>query len=216
MAASMMLPGKGNSQALPQTKTLIVQGDSEEAPVIEIRGRAYVELGALTRLLKGSLSFEHNHILLVLPFMLASSPVTSSPTRSSLDSELSKDFLKSVIEEMTLIRGWQISLTTAVQRGYPITEEWAESFRSQTQEALLLASLDASTESDQSAIQLLVNEFNNMKNLSWKFVEANKSMTYLFPSILQEDPLYQRIVDCAHSLAAMATRGEFTDDGSCR
>ena len=217
VATSLILPGSGIAQLVQQQiKTLTIRGSFEETPVIEINGRSYVELETLTRLLKGSLSFEKNHIVLALPLVSAGSPVITSPTGSSVASEFSKDFLKSSIEEMTVIREWRSSLTSAVQRGYPVTEEWAESFRVQAQAAFLLASLDASTESDQKAIPFLATEFTNMGKLSGKFVEANKSMTYLFPSVLQDDPLDQRILNCAESLAGMAASGEFSDDGSCR
>jgi hypothetical protein len=154
--------------------------------------------------------------VLVLPSVSASSPVIMPLASSSVIPEFSKEFLKSAIEEMTVIREWLSTLTSAVQRSYPITEEWVESFRAQAREDMLLASLDTSTDSDRSAIPLFENELNSMERLSQKFIEANKSMTYLFPDALQNDPLDQRILNCAHSLAAMAASGEFTDDGSCR
>ena len=216
LAASLVLPAYGLSQGVQQTKTLIVRGSSEEAPVIEMNGRAYVELETLTRLIKGSLSFEENRIVLALPSVSENSPIMMSLTNSSATVEFSKEFLKSGIEEMAVIREWRSAVTNALQRGYPVTEEWVEGFRAQAQEAFLLASLDASTESDRSVIPLLENELHNMEKLSRKFIEANKSMTYLFPDVLQNDPLDQRILNCAHLLAAMAASGEFTDDGSCR
>jgi hypothetical protein len=212
---SLILPAHGPSQVEKHTKTLVLRGSSEEAAVIEINGRAYVELESLTRLIKGSLSFEENNIVLALPVVSASSPITMSVT-SSGPSEFSREFLKAGIEEMAVIREWRSTLMNAVQRGYPVTEDWIENFRAQAQEALLLASLDASTESDRSATPLLANELNNMERLSGKFVEANKSMTYVFPDALQNDPLDQRILKCAHSLAAMAASGELTDDEACR
>jgi hypothetical protein len=63
---------------------------------------------------------------------------------------------------------------------------------------------------------LLNNEFNNMKKLSDRFVEANQSRTYVPPTALDNDPLDQKILSCAHSLAAMAANNQFVDDGSCQ
>ena len=88
-------------------------------------------------------------------------------------------------------------------------------FRGQAQQNLRLASLAVSSESDRNALQLLTNEFNNIKQLSDRFVEANKSRTYVPPNALDNDPLDQKILNCAHSLAAMASNNQFADDGSC-
>jgi len=40
-------------------------------------------------------------------------------------------------------------------------------------------------------------------------------MTYIAPDALENDPLDKKIVNCAHSLGAMAASGQFHDDGSC-
>jgi hypothetical protein len=54
-----------------------------------------------------------------------------------------------------------------------------------------------------------------MKQLSDRFLQANKSRTYIPPDSLNNDPLDQKILKCARSLAAMAAAGHFSDDGSC-
>jgi len=33
---------------------------------------------------------------------------------------------------------------------------------------------------------------------------------------MANDPLNKKIINCAHSLAAMAANGQFVDDGSCQ
>lgn len=48
-----------------------------------------------------------------------------------------------------------------------------------------------------------------------KFLDANRTRTYIPPDALNNDPMDQRILDCAHSLAAMAASGQFVDDVSC-
>jgi hypothetical protein len=89
------------------------------------------------------------------------------------------------------------------------------SFSDRAQHNLRLVSLAASTESDKNAFQLLTNEFNNMKQLSDRFVDANNSRTYMRTDAVENDPLDRRILNCGHSLAAMAASGQFADDGSC-
>jgi hypothetical protein len=89
-------------------------------------------------------------------------------------------------------------------------------YRNQAGTALRLASVAASTDSDQNAYHLLSKEFENMKTLSNNYVAARQSLNYIAPNALANDPLNQKIIDCGHSLAAMAANGQFVDDGSCQ
>lgn len=130
-------------------------------------------------------------------------------------TELSRDLIRAAIEEMSIVREWRSTLTNAVQRGYPITEEWIGSFRDEARKSLRLVQVAATTESDRNAFQLLTNVFNTMNKLSDRFLEANRTRTYISPDALNNDPMDQRILTCAHSLAAMAANGQFVDDGSC-
>jgi len=54
-----------------------------------------------------------------------------------------------------------------------------------------------------------------MKMLSDRFVDAHTAMNYTSLDALESDPLDQKILNCARSLAAMAASGQFVDDGSC-
>jgi hypothetical protein len=184
--------------------------------VVEMGGHLYVNIEALTRLANGSLSFRGNQIVLTLPAPGASTPATNLETSQLGASGFSKDFLKAAIEEMAGIREWRSALINAIRQGNWVTEDWVGTFRGQAQQNLRLVSLAASTESDRSALQLLTSEFNNMNKLSDRFLQANKSRTYVSPNALDNDPLDQKILDCAHSLAAMAANNQFVDDGSCR
>jgi len=197
------------AHAAQQNRTFAVEGHSGEIPVAEMGGRFYVEIEALARLANSSLSFRGNQIVLMLPPSNANVSTTAPP-------ELTKEFLRAGIEQMSVIREWRSTLISAVQRGFPITDDWMTSFRDRAQHNLRLVSLAASTESDKKAFRLLTNEFNNMKQLSDRFVDVNKSRTYTRTDALENDPLDRRILNCAHSLAAMAARGQFVDDGSCQ
>jgi hypothetical protein len=196
------------THAAQHNRTLAVTGHSGEIPVTEMGGRSYVEIEAFTRLANGSLSFRGNQIVLILP------PSNANATTAA--QGFTKEFLKAGIEQMSVIREWRSTLINAVQRGFPITGDWMTSFSDRAQHNLRLVSLAASTESDKNAFQLLTNEFNNMKQLSDRFVDANKSRTYTGTDVLENDPLDRRILDCGHALAAMAASGQFTEDGSCR
>jgi hypothetical protein len=202
-------------QAAPQNRTFVITGHPGELPVVEMSGRSYVDIEALTRLANGSLSFRGNQIVLTLPGPAASTAPTNLETGQSGASGFSKDFMKAGIEEMAVIREWRSALINAIRQGYPVTEDWVASFRGQAQQNLRLVSLAASTDSDRNALQLLTNEFNNMKKLSDRFLDANRSRTYVSPNALDNDALDQKILNCAHSLAAMASNNQFVDDGSC-
>jgi hypothetical protein len=170
-----------------------------------------VQIEALARLANGSLSFRRksNHA------DAAWCGRTGSRDNSASPSGFTKDFIRAGIEEMAVIREWRSTLINAVQLGHPVTIGWADNYRVRAQQSLRLASLAVSTESDRELFQLLTNEFNNMKKLCDRFVEANNSRTYVSPESLNNDPLDQRIMNCARSLAAMAASGQFADDGSC-
>jgi hypothetical protein len=202
-------------RAAPQNRRVVLTGHPGELPVLENGGRFYVDIEALTRLANGTLSFRGNQIVLTLPAGGASAPPTNPETDQPGVSGFSKDFLKAGLEEMAVIREWRSALINAIRQGHPVSEDWVGTFRVQAQQNLRLVSLAASTESDRNALQLLDNEFNNMKKLSNRFLEANKSRTYVSPNALESDPLDQKVLNCAHSLAAMASNNQFVDDGSC-
>jgi hypothetical protein len=197
------------AHAAQQNRTFTVAGHSGEIPVTEIGGRYYVEIEALTRLANGSLNFRGNQIVLTLPPPNANQSATPA-------SGFTKEFLRAGIEQMSVIREWRSTLISAVQRGFPITDDWMTSFRDRAQHNLRLVSLAASSESDKNAVQLLTNELNNMEQLSARFVDANKSRTYIRTDALDNDPLDRRILNCGHSLTAMAASGQFVDDGACQ
>jgi hypothetical protein len=116
---------------------------------------------------------------------------------------------------MSVIREWRSALLDAVQNGYPVTDAFVATYRGQASTSLRLASVAASTDADHSAFQLLSNEFDNMQKLSNKVLAARKDMNYISAGALKDDPLNQQILTCARSLAAMASTGQFQDDGSC-
>jgi hypothetical protein len=211
----LVLPGIIWSQAAQQNRTLTASGHPGQIPVVEINGRSYVDIEALARLMNGSLSFKGNQTTLTLPGAAASTPETPPDASQPVNPGFSKEFMKAGIEEMSVIREWRSALINAVQNGYPVTDAFVAGYRGQAATNLRLASVAASTDSDRNAFQLLSNEFDNMQKLSNKVLAARKNMNYLSPDALNGDPLDQQILTCARSLAAMASSGQFQDDGSC-
>jgi hypothetical protein len=211
----LALPGLIWSQVAQQNRILTISGQPGQIPVVEINGRSYVEIEALARLTNGSLSFKGNQTTLTLPGSAASTPATAPAASQPASSGFSNAFMRAGIEEMSVIREWCGALVNAVQNGYPVTDGLVAGYRGQAATNLRLASVAVSTDSDRNAFQLLSNEFDNMQKLSNRVLAARKNMNYLSPDALNGDPLDQQILTCARSLAAMASSGQFQDDGSC-
>jgi hypothetical protein len=128
----------------------------------------------------------------------------------------SKGFVTAGTEAMAQVREWHTALRTAIEHGVPINDVWLGAYRAQARESLRLASLAITTDSDRSAYPFLVNEYNNMKNLSDQYLQITNNRDCIDPNSLQNDPLNQKFVTCARSLSSMASTNQFIDDGSCQ
>ena len=116
---------------------------------------------------------------------------------------------------MSDIREWRSALLVAGQNGYKEMSAWTDRYQAQAAKNLRLASVAATTDADHNALQLLNKELGHMQELSNRVLSARKNLSYIAPNALEKDPLDQKILNCARSLAAMASSGEFQDDGSC-
>jgi hypothetical protein len=212
----LVVPALALSQAAQETRTLIVNGQPGQVNVVLMNGRSYVDLEALARVANGSLRFNGKQITLTLPGGASTPPAGAPSANPPANPGFSKDFLKAGIEQMTAIREWRSALANAIKNGFPIAEDWLAGYRGQAATALRLTSVAVSTDSDRNAFQLLSNEFNNMSKLSNQYVAARQSLDYISPDALQNDPLNQKVVRCARSLASMVASGQFEDDGSCQ
>lgn len=189
-----------------QNKTLVIDGHPGQAPVIEANGRSCVEIQSLASLTNGSLSFNGNQITLSMH---------GAPANQPQSQGFSKEFLNAAIEAMSQVREWRSALQSAVRYGFPTNPDWVNQYRGAATSSVRQASVAASTESDRNAAQLVSNELSFMQQLSDKMVSARKSLSYIAPDALDNDPLEKKLLNCAHSLAAMAASNQFHDDGSC-
>ena len=206
------------AQVKSRTQVLQVNGHLGEASVVELNGREYVDLQALVRLGAGSLGFEQDRLVVTFPSPV-SAPVNAPASDKPSNSGFSRDFMKAGIEQMALMREWASPLASAIQNGYPITEEWVAQYREQAQNGLRLASVAASTEDDHKGLQLLQNEFDAVREWSVRLMNARKSMDTakyaMSEGALRNDALSQKIIGCAHFLAPMLGSGSFQDDPAC-
>jgi hypothetical protein len=194
------------------TSALLVEGQQGQARVIQVQGRSYVEVEGLARITGGSMRFVGNQIVLTLPG--SSDAPSQAPPAPSVG--LSKPFLGAGIETMREILEWHAALKTGIERGYPLSDVWFGNYRRQIQSSLKQTEALASTDTDQQALPLLTNEFNNMNALTDRYLRITASRDYLAPDSLNSDPLEQKLLACWQSLASMASSNQIVDDGSCQ
>jgi hypothetical protein len=209
------IPGLVLAQAAQENRTLVVNGQLGQAPVIQVQGKSYVEVEALARVTNGSLSFRGSQITLTLPASSATAPTPLPTSSDPVSTLLSKDFSKAGIEALAVIREWRTALVNAVRDGMPVTEDSDAGYRAQAAKDLRLASVEVSTDSDRNAYQLLSNEVTSMQKFSNEITTAHDNLQNISPDALKEDPLEQQTLNCGRSLASALASGQFQDDGSC-
>ena len=198
-----------------ETSALLIDGQQGQARVIQVQGKNYVEVDELARITGGSLRFAGNRIILTLPGSGDTSSQALQPAPAP-PVGFSRPFLGAGIETMREILEWHAVLKTAIERGYPLSDEWFGNFRRQIQSSLKHTEAVASTDMDRKALPLLVNEFNNMGALTDRYLNITVSRDYIAPDSLSSDPLEQKLLTCWHSLESMASSNQFVDDGSCQ
>jgi len=206
-------------QAGPQTATIVVNGQSGKAPVIQSNGRTYLDVGALAQIAQGSLSFSGKQIVLTIPPASGNTSAATDTSQPTDDSKLSRSFMRAAIEEISLLREWAAPVANAIQNGYPIQEAWVNNYKQKAATGLQLATTAASTNGDQSALQLLNNEFQGVTQWSDNLVHAAKQMDTaqysMSPNALRDDPQSQKLITCWRFLGSMLASGSFQDDSSC-
>jgi hypothetical protein len=220
----LVAPAFTLSQDASEKRTLIINGQSTQVPVIQVNGRIYIGLDGLADAVNGSLSYSGSMIALSVPVgpaggatsAAASAAPAPAPAQAAPSNQgFSQGFLNAGIEEMSTLREWHAALATAIQNGIPVTAGMLASYRMQATTNLRYAQVAVTTPSDRNAYQLLNNVFQNMGKLSDKYVNMRANMTYISPDALQNDDLDQRLRACGRSLSAMAASGQFVDDSSC-
>ena len=206
------------SQDAPQNLMLNLNGHGYQVATKQMNGHTYIDVDALARAANGTISYLGKQMTLTLPGRTADTTAPAANTNAAApaaDPGFSKEFMRAAIEAMSQVREWRSVLTNGVQNGYPIMSLGLGNYRAQAAQSLRLASVAVTTDADRNAFQLCTNEFENMRKLSDKMVASAQAMNYIAPDAVTSDPLDQRIMACARSLAAMATSGQFMDDGTC-
>jgi hypothetical protein len=212
LAVLLILPIAATAQAPQQAATLAIAGQPERASLVQINGKSYVDVESLARITHGSIRFQGNQTILTLP---GSASTTVQPVQTNKPPQLSENFLRAEIEELTAIREWRVAIVTAVQTNNPVTENWVGGLRRSAESKLTLATAAATTDPDRNAVALLHNEYTNMQQMSDQFLAMHSKSSYSAPDSFDNNPLDQNILSCAHGLASMAATKQFQDEATC-
>src|ERR1019366_691972 len=213
LAMLLALPIVAGAQTSQQAGTLAIAGQSDQAALLRINGKSYVDIESLARITHGSIRFQGSQTVLTLP---ASAGTPAAAALPSPPPDLSPGFLNAEIEALTQIREWRAALVNAIQNNYPVAGNWVDPLHRSADAKLQLAVAAATTGPDQKAVELLKNEFTNMQQMSDQFLAMHAKAANIAPDSLDKDPLNQKILDCSHALASMAATKQFQDEVSCR
>ena len=114
-----------------------------------------------------------------------------------------------------LIEEWRTAIVKAVQNNNPVTEDVLEGYRRSADSKLAVASTTVATDVDRNVLSFLKNEFANAEKLSTRYLAMRKSLTFIAPDSLDNDPLNLQIQNCAQGLASLTASGQFQDVATC-
>jgi hypothetical protein len=191
---------------------LTIAGQSDQAPIIKLNGKSYVDIESLARITHGSVKFQGSQTILTLP---GSPTAAVAPTQPVKVPQLSGGYLSAEIEALTQSREWRAALAGAVQNNYPVTESWVGGLRRTAEAKLQLAIAAATTEQDQKAAELLKNVFTATQQISDQFLLMHTQANYTPPDSFDNNALDKKILSCQAALVAMAATKQFQDEPSC-
>lgn len=218
-AVSLMAYLQGMDTAVAQVQrqvgtfgTLAIAGQPDQAPLVRINGKSYVDIESLARVTHGTLRFDGNRTILTLP---ASGSAASTAVEQGKPQQLTKGFLDAQIEALTQIREWHVALVNAVTKSFAISENWVGPIQRSAEAKLQLALAAATSGPDQQAAGLLRNEFANMQQISDQLLQMHAQAAYISPDIFNNNALDAKILGCQSVLAQMAATRQFQDDAQC-
>jgi hypothetical protein len=210
--------------ALGQTardRTLVVNGKAVSGAVIEVQGRTYVDLQALSQSVGGTLTVETDRITLAIPS--AGGSATQVPRQVSGNvtpqfDHLSTNFRSAAIAALGEMRQWQGAMESVVTSGFPVVGQWPQDYRDRAESGMNQAKVAAMTDEDHSAAALLENDLAQLRAWSDAVVTERKNLNagrFVDPNSLKNDTALTKLSDCGRFLAGMISGGTFSDNASC-
>jgi len=209
--------------AATPTKTLIVNGKSAGAVAREIDGHTYIEIEALARSMNGTVTIDPDRILLTIPVTVANPVAVAANVPANVPAkvvkrDISPDFRRAAIAELSDIREWRGAVGAMVTYGLAASDQTASDYHDRCEDGLNEASVAVETESDGRALELLKREFENMNAWANQILAERKKLNgarTVTANSLQNDHALAGITACGRFLSAMIVSGDFNDDGSC-
>jgi hypothetical protein len=206
------------AQNIPD-RALIVNGKSA-GMVVQMGGRAYVDVETVAQFMNGSVTLEANRVVLTFPESgTAAAPSAGlAPLPPAPPPGLSRNFASLAIAELAEMREWRGAVGTILTYGVPVAGTWPQDYHDRVEANLGQLGVAASTAADQDALQLLKNEFSNLSKWASDVVATRQALNAtntVRPDTMQNDPTLAKISDCSRFLSSMLVSGVFADNQSC-
>lgn len=199
-------------------RALIVNG-KPAGMVVQMGGRAYVDVETVAQFTNGSVTLEPNRIVLTFPQSGSSAaPSAETAPLPPPPPGLSRNFASLAIAELAEMREWRGAVGTILTYGVPVVGTWPQDYHDHIEANLMQVAVAASTAADQDAMQLLRNEFSNLAQWANGVVATRQSLNAtntVRPDPMQSDQALAKISDCSRFLSSMLVSGVFADDQSC-
>ena len=195
-------------------KVLVVNGKTIESPVVQIGGRSYVDIETLAQITNGVIAVQPDRIVLTIPIATSSAPSSPPPPPEGI----SKEFAREAIGLLAEMREWRGAIGTTRTYNVPFTGTWPQDYHDRVEADLQRVAVTASTASDQEALQLLRNEFENLSNWVNSVIAERQALNAtktVDPNMMQNDQALAKISSCSNFLSSMLVSGVFADSPSC-
>jgi hypothetical protein len=208
---AMCFAGVLYAQRAP-TRKLVVNGKVTDVAVLQVDGRSYVDIETLARITNGSVTIQANQIALTIPNSGAGAPA-AQPAQG-----LSKDFASAAIATLSDMKEWKGALGAMLTFGLAVDSTWAQTYQDRVRTSLAQATVAATTNADQSALQLLNTQFANLAKWESAVVAERKDLNgarTVQTDALQNDPVLVKFSSCSRFLSTMLVSGGFADNANC-
>jgi hypothetical protein len=198
-------------------KVLMVNGKAS-GTVTQFGGHSYIDLETVAQITNGTLAVEPTRITLTIPEPTPAPAANPAPQPAPVAEGLSREFARAAISELAEIREWRGAIGTILTYGVAVVGTWPQDYRAHVETDLAQVAVNASTSADQSALQLLRNEFGFMEQWADEVVTARQSLNAnksVDPNAMQNDPTLAKVTSCGRFLNSMLVSGGFADDPSC-
>ena len=197
-------------------KTLVVNGKTVGAELLQINGHSYVDIETLAQITNGAITVEPTRIVLTIPNSNSGAAAGAGPPQ--IAPGLSKEFASAAIAELAEMREWRGAIGAMVTYGLAVNGSWSQDYHSRVEAGLAQTALAASTDADRNALPLLRGEFDNLTSWANEVLAARQALNgakTVDPNALRNDPSLAKITDCSRFLNGMVVSGSFTDNASC-